>query len=364
MNKDELWRTKTVATPSVVAEFVLDTLELYGAAIDSVDWGVYAILWPPEELKLITFDVEIAQERSDCELVTYGTPFFEKILQVSRSHGTQEVRRLPAGAVKIPGQLDQKLAQLVHLVKCRAPVVHSWRLEEGCAVLYRFHVTYHMADIVEEVLPAFIDAGTLADITDMWSAMEAYEWDAVQSAFPEDGQADGDSPSVLPLRPLHPLQDSYQQAVHVVSARIGERMEALTQEYRAQNQEEVLQSQNYYQSTLDTLQLQLRSTADPAKAERLRLKIEATERDWQHRQEDIARSYEVSADVFLDQSLMFLIPVLRVEAWVQQRAEQLPFAADYYPWAKRWAPIVCSACYRPAAQLLYGHGQWHCGCLS
>ena len=364
MNKGALERTKTLATPSLLAQFVLATLELAGAAIDAVDWGVYAILWPPEELKLLTFDVEIAQERSDCELVTYGTPFLEKVLEVSRSQGAYQVWRLPADPVTIPGHLDQKFAQLVHFVKCRAPVVHSWQLEEGGAVLYRFHVTYQMGDLVEEVLPVCLDASTLADITETWSAMDGQVWHVNPSAVPGAGPGGTNPPAVLRLRPLHSLQDTYQRAVRVVGTRIAERMEELAQEYRAQNQEEVLQSQQYYQSTLNTLQRQLGATTDPTKEERLRLKIAATERDWQHRQDDIARAYEVSADVFLDQSLMFLIPVLRVDAWVQQRAEQLPFTADYYPWAKRWAPIVCSACYRPAAELLYGHGQWHCGCLS
>ncbi len=364
MNKEALWLNKTLATPSVLAEFVLNALELYGAAVDPVDWGIYAVLWPPEELKLITFDVEIAQDRPDCELVTYGTPYFEKILEVSRSHGTQHVQRVRALTVKVPGQLDQKLAQLVNFVKCRAPVVQSWRIEESCAVLYRFHVTYHMADIVEEVLSVFIDAGTLADITETWPAMEAYAWEEVQSLALEDLQDSGDGPSALPLSPLHPLPDSYQQAVRIASTRVAARMDALTQEYRAQHQEEVQQSENYYQSTLDTLRQQLRSAADPGKAERLKLKIEATERDRQHRQDDIARAYEVSADVFLDQSLMFLVPVVRVESMVQQRTAQLPFTADYYPWAKRWAPVVCSACYSPASQLYFGEGRWHCGCLS
>ncbi len=366
MSKKDPAMSSRLDTPSVVAEFVLQMCAQLGAAVEEIEWGIYDVLWPTGELERVTFDVEVAQERPECELVTFGTPWFEHIQKASRQQGQLQVRRLPPAASGVPGQLDEKIRDLVYFVKCRPPRATSWSAGEGCAVLYRFHVTYQMADLVEEIVPVLIDAGSLADITHLLPSLDFHEFEtAVMGAGQDEsaagiGEQPGGSPLSGPLR----LPDSYRQAVNAVSIRIDQRLAELKNEYQAQRQQELDQSRQYFQTILNTLRQQMQNTADAARAERLSQKIAATEADWEHRRDDIARAYDVSADAVLDQTILYLVPVVRISVLAQQRTEQLPFVLDYYPWAKAWAPVVCPACHAATRNLHHDDGGWHCGCLS
>ncbi len=350
---------KKLRPGSVIAEFVLGTFVQQGATVEEIDWGIYDVLGPEGDLRRLTFDVEVAQDRLDCELVSIGTPLFEEIQQVSRQQGKTLVRWVPMPDIKVPGSLSEKVAKLIHFVKCRPPQVVSWTVEEGSAVLFRFHVVYQMAELVEEIVSVLIDCGLLADITSLLPSLEA-QWFAVDPAT--DLAQDTKQPSLRRLQPLHSLAESYQQAAKVVSRQINQRIDELQREYHVQQQEEQDQSDRYYQTTLMTLRQQLQNAVDASRVQRLKEKIIATQTDWDRRREDIARSYNIVAEVSLDQSVLYLAPVVSIEATVQQRTDRWPFLLFYYPWARTWAPVVCPSCNTPVTKLGHDNEGWHCGC--
>lgn len=140
-------------------------------------------------------------------------------------------------------------------------------------------------------------------------------------------------------------------------------MRRIETEYQAQLNDELEKSRYYYETTLQTLRRQLENTLDTGRGERLRLKIEATERELALRMEDIQRAYEVSTEVLLDQCILYRTPVIDVQTEIQQRTDKLPFSFRYYPWAKQWAPISCPDFHKNTTQLQRYGPDWHCGCV-
>lgn len=350
-NSGSLWHG------SLMAKFVLGMYALEGAMIEEVDWGVYDVLDARGELRRITFDVEVAQDRNDCDLVAVGTPLFEEVQQSSETQGTGVVRRLPLGEIIHPKQWEDKVGTLVHFEKCRPPrAIASWANLEGSAVLFRFRVVYQMAEVVEEIITVVIDGGTLADITFLLPQLEL-RW--IESTT---GGENVSQSAIRQIQPPHSMLDIYRVAVRRTTRQVSHRMRQLEQEHQGQRQEEFDQSDRYYQTTLTTLRSQLKNTGDVTRAGHLEAQIVATQADWDRRHEDIARAYQINAEIALDQTIVYLVPILSMEVAVQQRTNQWPFWMYYYPWAKAWSPVVCPTCYEVTPRLWHDPQGWHCGC--
>lgn|GEM_PF-4790924 len=362
---------ETSTSPMMVQDFVLQTLRLVEAVVDSVDWGVYDVLLPQENMRRVTFDVEVAQERNDCELVTFGSPFFESMVQLSRQYGRIQVRRIAIPVAGPPNHSDERLSSLAHFVKCKPPRAVSWRVEEGLLLLCRFHVTYQADDIVEDMISVLVDVDSLAEVTDLLPQLDSHWFTTgTHSEIPaeEDGRrmAGPDSPTSLSLLPLaspHSIREVLARAASAALPNIEKGMRRIETEYQAQLNDELEKSRYYYETTLQTLRRQLENTLDTGRGERLRLKIEATERELTLRMEDIQRAYEVSTEVLLDQCILYRAPVIDVQTEIQQRTDKLPFSFRYYPWAKQWAPISCPVCHKNTTQLQRHGPDWHCGCV-
>lgn len=343
---------ESVAT--VVEEFSMAVWEEMDAVVEKVDWGVYDVLDTQEGLKRVTFDAEVAQERDDCDFITFGSAGFEELQHTARQWGRVAVATLPYAIGKIPSALSEKIQKLVHLEKCRAPQVRGYQVRQGGAVLFQFHVTYQAADIIEELAPVLLDLGSLADITPFIEFLDVPQLSLT---------AREDRPSPGPVVPLHSLDEAYGHAVKVVSATIQGRIKEKKREDLSRKEDELDQSRQYYEKTLNNLRKQLKTTADTERADRVRQKIAATEADWKRRQEDIAGAYDLTVDVRLDQVRFYWVPLIRVNAEVQQRTDMLSVSFDYYPWARTWAPVTCPHCYQPTPVLRYSHCGWHCGCV-
>ena len=351
-----------------VQTFVLETLDMVGAVVELNDWGVYNVLLPKEEMKRITFHPEIAQERDDCELVTFGTPFFESMLEVAKSRGRLQVRRIETKAEK-PQNTDAKLVNLVHFVKCKPPKTHRSWLEENLLLLCRFLVTYQADEVEEDVVTALVDLHTLVDITHLVPALDNH-WFTVG---PEESTADGhsmtrhenladDNGVPRPVPTPYTLEVGFERASEIIRPEIERRIARIQAQNRLQLEDELAKSRHYYATTLGKLKKQLQSTVDATRRQRIGEKIEATQRDRDLRMEDISRAYNVTVDARLDSAILYRVPVAPVEAHVQQRTDVFPYVFRYYPWASAWSPVTCPVCRKSASSLERGAECWHCGC--
>ena len=340
---------------TVIEEFCLAVWEETGSVVEPVDWGVYDVLDPQDGLKRVTFDAELAQERDDCEFITFGSATFEALQKATHALGRIDTVALPWTHGKLPGMLIEKVQKLVHLAKCRPTRVINTREQTSAALQFTFHVTYQMADLIEELVPVVLDLSSLADITRYRDALGA-------SLHDVSGAGSLDATQPRPVVSLYSLAQAYNRAVDVVRSVVVERIGEIKTDYAAHQQEELEQSRQYYAKTVKILQQQLHSATDAERAARFMEKISATEADWARRQDDIARAYEVNAEVRLDQVRLYWMPVIRVYAEAQQRTVMLPITFDYYPWARSWAVVVCSRCYQPSTELWYHPDGWYCGC--
>lgn len=360
---------------SMIQQFVLQTLDMLGAALEGVEWGVYDVLLPQEKVRRITFDVEIAQERVDCELVTFGTPFLESMIQAARHRGRLQVRRIQTRVEPPSANLEEKLSSLVHFVKCKPPKAVRWWREEGLFLLCSFHVKFQADEMVENIVSVLTDTHSLAEVTSLLPSLESHWFTSgpVSETGPgSDGSEEeaffqsGPGGSATPLRVSIPFsfENVFTQAAKAVQPEVRKRIENIASQNRSQLRDELEKSRHYYETTLRTLERQVKNSTDAVRLERLNQKIEATKRDKEHRIEDISRAYDVSADLRLDQAILYRAPVVCVETQIQQRTDLFPFVFRYYPWAAKWSPIVCPLCHEATSRLQRGATSWHCGCES
>lgn len=293
-----------------IQSFVLDTLDVLGAAVEIAEYGVYDVLLPGEQFQRITFDPEISQERDDCELVTYGTPFLESMIGYAKTLGRLQVRRLDTRSDP-PQNLDDKVTNVVHFVKCKPPKVSRTWTEEGFLLLCQFVVTFHGDEVTEACMTTVIDCQTLADVTHLRARLDEH-W------FTHNAD-----PGLYPISTPYRLTESVSRACRALQPQIEQVIGRIQLEHRAAREDELAKSRHYYETTILKLEKQLSSTLDAAKAERIRKKIEATILDRDHRMEDIARAYEVTVDVHLDQAILYRLPIVCVEVQLQQRADCL-----------------------------------------
>ena len=387
--QDGLAGSPTTGANGTVQFFALQTLEMMGAAVEVTEWGVYDVLMPDGQVKRITFDPETAEEQSNCELVTFGTPFLESLLEMAKSRGKLQIRRVMARS-NASQKIDKKLADLVHFIKCKPPkTTHTWS-EENLLLLCHFHVTFHGDEVVEDVIRILIELASLADVTHLLPALESHWFTAghtpsdapdthdSETAHSGEGdlgatdwraadldavtKEDGIDRIPLPISPVFSMKEGFTTAVNALLPRIQKRVESIRQQNRSQLQDELARSQHYYQTTLAKLEKQLLGAIDPERKDRIRQKIDATKRDRDHRMEDIARAYDISADVRLDQAILYRVPVVCIETEIQRKADLFSYVFRHYPWAPAWNPITCPVCHQPTSQLERGSESWHCGC--
>ena len=370
--------SQAMGTGRAVQSLVLETLDLMGAAVDVVELDVYDVLLPGDQFKRITFDPEIAQERDDCELVTYGTPFLESMVEVAKTRGRLQVRQIESRA-EVPQNLEDSVANLVHFVKCKPPKVGRTWMEEGLLLLCQFVVTFQADEVVEKLMTTLIDLQSLADLTHLHAALDRH-WFTVglesngtmtgsdqlstETANRDraDALADRLNPRLHPISTPFRLTDGVAWAVHALEPRIEKTIAHIQSQNNTQREDELAKSRHYYEATLKKLDKQWSATTDAEKKGRLKQKIEATKLDRDHRMEDISRAYEVTAEVRLDQAILYRVPVVCVQARVQQRIQVYPYVFRYHPWASAWGPVTCPVCHEAAMYLERGTESWHCGC--
>lgn len=351
-----------------VQTFVLETLNMMGAVVELIDWGIYNVLLPQEEMKRITFYPEIAQERDDCELVTFGTPFLESMLEAAKNCGKLQVRRMEMRSER-PQNTDAKLVNLVHFVKCKPPKTNRSWLEENLLLLCRFIVTYQTDEVEEDVAAALVDLHTLADITHLvpvldnhWFTVGSEEVTTVGQIMTSRENREDDIGIPHPVPSPFALEAGFTRASEIIRPKIEKRITWIQAQNRLQLEDELAKSRHYYATTLSKLMGQLQSTVDVTRKQRIKEKIEATQRDRDLRMEDISRAYNVTADARLDSAILYRVPVASVEAHVQKRTDVFPYVFRYYPWASAWSPVTCPICHKLASSLKRGAAYWHCGC--
>ena len=346
-----------------IQQFVLQALQQLDAVLDVVEWGIYDVLLEQNPVKRITFDVEIAQERDDCELVSVGTPFYEAMLQAVSKRGRWQVRCLDT-PIEAPSlsSVDEKIHKLVHFVKCKPPKAIRYWQEDGLFFLLRFRVTFSTDDVMEEIMSVLIDAHTLADLS-AWLPLIQSHW-FVTSPFAQSHPTDAMTSNVLPMSNPFSLDEILAAAQVMIDPQVTSKKQVITSQHQAQLRDEVEQSQHYYAQTLAALEKQSKSTTDPIRLERIQQKLEATRRERERRQEDILRAYDVNVDITLDQAILYRAPVLLIETEVVQRTDSLPFVFRHYPFAGKLGPVVCPTCRKATSQIERKDGVWHCGCLN
>ncbi|RIV19220.1 DEAD/DEAH box helicase [Alicyclobacillaceae bacterium I2511] len=360
MQKEQAISDFRAGANGAVQSFALQTLEMMGAAVEVTEWGVYDVLMPDGQVKRMTFDPETAEEQSACELVTFGTPFLESLLEMAKSRGKLQIRRLMARS-NVSQKMDKKLADLVHFIKCKPPKITRTWSEENLLLLCHFHVTFHGDEVVEDVIQILIELASLADVTHLLPALESHWF--IAGHTPTDALDTHDSETVHSGEGDLGVADlGATIAVHALQPQIQKRVDSIRQQNRSQLQDELGRSQHYYQTTLAKLEKQLLGTIDAERKDRIGQKMDATKRDRDHRMEDITRAYDISADVHLDQAILYRVPVVCIETQIQRRTDLFSYVFRHYPWAPAWNPITCPVCHQPTSQLERGSESWHCGC--
>jgi hypothetical protein len=143
-----------VRVPGGLEAFTLAALELMGGAAEARTSGLFTVLWPvsgPEHLEIrqLAFDPELIDEEPGAELVTFGSPVLDELIQVATASG-----RVAQGFLNAAVSGSRSTAE--RLVRSYRFRESAWSAEDGRpwwlpAGVFLFRVRY-VSDAREEDL--------------------------------------------------------------------------------------------------------------------------------------------------------------------------------------------------------------------
>jgi hypothetical protein len=97
-------------------DFTFKFIESQGGILEQIDDDLYRVLLPSEPDRLITFtfEPEIARQIEGCNLIGYGTPTLDRILDISKREG--KVSEVYIGGLHLkPVNLEQILSWSINI---------------------------------------------------------------------------------------------------------------------------------------------------------------------------------------------------------------------------------------------------------
>jgi hypothetical protein len=332
---------------SELREFVADLLERQGAAIDAVAPDSLEVLapatlrkqlgWP--ELAHLSFGTERAHGAIAIGLEGDWLDRFGTLLADEGRWSEREVR--PPAAVLPPSDPQRLLDRMLDLPNA------VWRFQRMSATWTRcLMLAFRFTAVSDEKREGLIWLGfnlaTGALVSDILARLrpalaQMPDWHVPDPAI-RQAAGPGWSAATLAAR-LHPLLDR----------QVRENMEPFLRAMRRRLERDRNRVHSYHDdlrsASLKRLAALARADGERAEADRRRetLRVEAIEREYRAKLDDLRRNYALRVTVEWVQALDLYVPVQRFEVLIRRRKGERVVQLDWHPLVRAAEPPLCEA---------------------
>ena len=332
---------------SELREFVADLLERRGAAIEALGPDRLAVLapallqkqlgWP--ELTHLGFGTERARGTIAIALEGDWLDQFGALLADEGRWSEREVR--PSAAIPPPSDPERVLDSVLDLPNA------VWRLQGMSATWTRcLMLAFRFTAVSDEKREGLIwlgfNLGTGALVSDVLARLrpalaQMPDWHVPDPAT-RHAAGPGWSAATLAAR-LHPLLDR----------QVRESMEPFLRAMRRRLEHDRNRVHSYHDdlrsSSLKRLAALARADGERAEADRRRetLRVEAIEREYRAKLDDLRRNYALRVTVEWVQALDLYVPVQRFEVLIRRRKGERVVRLDWHPLVRAAEPPLCEA---------------------
>jgi hypothetical protein len=342
--------------PGNLEAFTLTALDLLGGAAEELTAGLYTALWPATgnghlETRQLAFDPELIDERLDAELVTFGSPALEELIQRATASGRVAQSFLTAPVSPTRTVVDQ-LARAYRFRDSAwvAASGHPWWLPAG---IFLFRVRY-LSDACEEDLLQV--AVNLADGRILRRLGEAVERHGLAA----------DTAAAWPMMAEVPVGNAYALARAELEQKLVAPLGLRRRELAARVARESGRAAAYYDELIREREEQRAdlAAAGPERAQaEARLTTLRLEREG--RLAELRSKYRLEAEVSLRSLLRLYLPRLVVAGKLVAKRGEAALALGWDPVEHAAEPVRCPHCRALSYELgLHGSGTPACArCL-
>lgn len=320
-------------------EHALETLSCCGAAYGQVEDGLFEALLPESlsarlglpESWLFTFDPEIASERRDADLLAFGSPLLDTLLEVGLASGA--VSRACVNGLFVD---DPKAAAAA----ARALSVEGADIVPGEAWVrnvrfarFLFQVSF-LTDVREEDLRcAVVDTST----GEIARRLEAELADARLEPIPNRPFLNA---------PAIPMAESYARARAEVLRRASAARSALKREVERRESEERRRLMAFHEGYREEAEAQkLRYRSSPERAAAIESKLRSSRLELEGRLAELPGKYAVRTELRLRAVLEVSHPMVYAQCWVERKGARVgALVPRWNPREGQALPAACPGC--------------------
>lgn len=228
--------------------FVTKCLESIGALVEFPEYNYAEVLLPDDfawyfdgkSYFTLSFDFDVAKQHEDSEFVTYGSHFFDRVIDLATERGLTCKRHILDEKLE-PRNLPQKIGRKVSFGNCRttfvagAPVLYHY-------ALFSFKVSYISDERVDRVAKILINLNT--------GHVDDRMLKAVNSAIFTDS-----SHANYTVEEMQSIDSAYQAATLALEERIQPMLHELNGKIRSRLNSEKKRISEYYDKVDDELNL-------------------------------------------------------------------------------------------------------------
>ncbi len=285
-----------------VSQFVVSFLERCGSLVENKGYALWEALLPDElesvfgqDLLVLAFDYEIAEENPGSIFVTAGSTFLDTIVRLAGDYGRYTVHYLPDGNATLTKNIENRVSQAVNFKHCKPPIVILHWLTENVYYGFNFKVIYSTYEKTEQIITIVING---------WSGLPVPDFDLRMENI-----ITLDQPTYqiteAPLQSVSELYKSACKEIENVAAKSSASVKNLANKLLKKELDRINQ---YYQALIDEKTIKIEASTDSLKSEKLTKQLDAIKNEYDRRKEDTSSRYQVEIEIYLDHLTAYHIP--------------------------------------------------------
>ena len=349
-------------------EFLIEYVDTVGGLADEIEPQVYDVLMPDANAPMrVAFDPDALPEHPSAQLLTFGSPLLDELLEKAQSRGRigftylDDVHVTPHALIErvrreliLPDGVTLQLASMRPLY-----VTHS---------LFWFEVTYLGDEKEQAMYPVAVDRHYGRQVRYLDALLDGERFSEIRRWHYPDAKS-------------LPLDQCYLNARQAVARTIHAEANARQHQRQSSLVEQTDRMKRYYADLRAELTERVeKATARGEETESLRSRLSALDREEALRLDELQRKAQLRVQLKLTNLLHVKIPLLFVNARlvaVESTAASperkglpsskrvafrpIPINLTWNPLTEKTDAVVCPSCQHPTYELRLGRqGEWRC----
>ena len=323
-----------------IRRFVTKCLESVDTLIEFSGYNYAEVLIPDEFADYfdnenyfrLSFDFDVARQHEDSELVTYGSYFLDRVIDLASQRGVTCKQHILDGNVEIR-TLPQKIKGEIAFRNCRAtfmansPVIYHY-------ILFNFKVSYISDERVDRIVRVLVNLNTGHVDSDMLKA--------IRSAFFTDS-----SHTNYTVEQMRSIDDAYRAATTALEEQIQPTIHELNGKIRKRLDNEKKRIMEYYDQTDSELNFKRDKLMESGRKEGLKsiddkLRLSGIER--QRRLNEIEEKNALKVSIMLFSASLISQTKIRNRYNVKRGKAECSVYVVWNPVLNNVEPLVCPIC--------------------